>query len=326
MWTSANNNLLGDLASRQQAVAVEMLSQACPSEQEASTDEAMMAATLLLLVYMEQGNDFEVSKHVAGLEHLVKLRGGVHYLGLGGVLAETLLHADHMQAIFFSQSPVWRLVLPALDDIGLPPKMGNGFRQMPDNHIDLQVALAAGSTCKIADIFDCAAGVGISKTTRYSFGYLSMMATYQLAQGNAVHHGSATVNECLCLALILFHHVVLCNDGSVSPGISRIEYRFWTALQEAEAKGAMLGILPCLYMWMVTMGLTVAVRRECSYRMLAVEKLRAARIPAGIQRWDQFKTGVLDDFVWLPGAQEEVFRRIWKEVEGLPGMKTNGSV
>lgn len=122
LWSSANN-MLGDLAMRQQAVAVEVLSQACPSEQEASTDEAMMAATLLLLVYMQQGNDFEVSKHIAGLEHLVKLRGGVYYLGLKGVLAETLLHADHMQAIFFNQSPVWRVVLPVLDDIGLPPRM-----------------------------------------------------------------------------------------------------------------------------------------------------------------------------------------------------------
>ena len=319
LWTSANH-IISDLATRQQTVAVEMLSQACPSEREASTDEAMMAATLLLLVYMEQGNEFEVSKHITGLEHLVKLRGGPHYLGLSGLLAETLIHADHMQAIYFNQQPVWPLPLPTLD-IGLPEKLGHGFRLALDAHeLDVPLALAAKSVCKVADIFDCgsiSSTAGIPRTAKNAFGYLAMMATYQLAQCNAAYHALATETECICLALILFNHVVLCDDGTITPSALRIEYQFWQALQAAEQKGALIKTSPCLYMWMIFTGLTVTIRMESQYRPGGIEKLRAMKSGAGIHTWDQLKSNVLDDYVWLASSQEETFKRMWLEVEGL---------
>lgn len=317
MWTLANN-IVGDIALGQQAFAVELLSQACPTETDASTDEGMLAATLLLLVYMAQGNGFEVSKHVSGLVHLARLRGGPHYLGLSGLVAETLIHADHMQAIFFNQQPVWQLALPPLE-MGLPARLGHGFQQATSRHqIDLPLSLAAGSVCKVADIFEAASGGRpLPLKVKNAFNYLSTIAEYQLARCNVAYNQTADIDECICLSLILFNHVVLRNDGAITPSILQIEHRFWHALDSAEAKGSTMNMLPCMYMWMVMNGLTVSIRAECQYRHHAVGKLRTARLSAGIITWEQLRQNVLDDFVWLPEAQEETFRRIWIDVEGV---------
>lgn len=317
LWAVANN-VLSDLASRQQAFAVEMLSQACPTEQEASTDEAMLAATLLLLIYMAQGNGMEVHKHVLGLVHLARVRGGPYYLGLSGIVAETLIHADHMQAIFFNHEPQWQLPLPALD-IGLPEKLGRAFRKASANQeMDIALALTAKSVCRVADVFDHASNnASLPNDVKYGFNYLTMIAEFQLARCNAAYHGTATMNECVCLALILFNHVVLCNDGAITPDILQVEYRFWQALETAESKGYMLSIVPSLYMWMVLTGMTTRIRGESQYRIIGVEKLRASKAGAGVSKWEQLKANVLDDYVWVASAQEETFRRIWLEVEGL---------
>lgn len=316
IW-AISNHVMSDVASTQQAFAVELLSQACPTETEASTDEGMLAATLLLLIYMAQGNGFEVSKHVSGLVHLAKLRGGPHYLGLSGLVAETLMYADHMQAIFFNQEPVWQLPLPALD-IGLPQRFGRGFQQVISTHeIDVPLGLTARSVCRVADVFELASNGGeIPQAVRNGFNYLCTIAEYQLARCNAAYNQTADADECICLALILFNHLVLRNDGAITPSILQIEHRFWHSLDAAEAKGSTLAMLPCLYMWMVITALTVATRTECQYRLLGIGRLRTARIGAGIHTWEQLRRNVLDDYVWLADAQEETFRRIWTEVEG----------
>ncbi|KAK6374856.1 hypothetical protein LTR64_002972 [Lithohypha guttulata] len=318
IWAIANN-MLSDAISRQQALAVEMLSQACPTESEASTDQGVLAATLLLLIYLAQGNSFEVGKHVSGLVHLTRVRGGPHYLGLSGVVAETLIHADYMQAIFFNHEPVWHFPLPQLE-FDFPEKMGQGFRKvMSVQGLDASLSATAQSVCKVADIFkDASSGISLAPAVKHAYGYLAMMAEYQLARCNAAYHASSTPSECICLALVLFNHVVLNNDGAVTPSIMQIEHRFWQALEAAEYKGLMHPSMPiCLHMWIILTGLTVGTKVPSRYRSIGVEKLRATRITSGIVKWEQVKANVLDKYVWLPYAQEEAFRGIWLEVEGL---------
>lgn len=316
-WAMANS-VISNVASQQQAFAVEMLSQACPTEREASTDEAILTATLFLLIYLAQGNGVEVAKHVSGLVHLTKSRGGPHYLGLGGVVAETLIHADHMQAIFFNHEPIWRLPLPPLQ-VGLPEKMGRGFQSaVAVGSLDSSLALAARSVCRIADVLVYASSDRpLPNHVKHAFGYLTMMAEYQLARCNATYHASSTIEECVCLALILLNHVVLWDQGATTPNIIQAEDRFWQALHALSAEGLLRSILPCLHMWMVLTGVTVAIREPSRYRVICVENLRAMRMSAGVNTWEQLRKMVLDEFVWIPHAQEETFRGVWLEVEGL---------
>jgi len=316
--------------SGQHTFAVELLSHACPTEREASTDEAMLAATVMLLIYMAQGDALEVNKHVSGLVHLARLRGGPHYLGLSGLVAELLIYADHTQAIFFNHEPVWQFPLPPLT-MGLAPEAGKSFQKAADAHeLEPSIAQAALSVCKVADIFEYATnGKTLPRAALNSFGYLSTIADYQLARCNALFHQSASITECICLALILFNHIVLRNDGASTPCIVQVEYQFWQALKQAEGHGLRSNVPPELYMWMIMMALTVSIRDECQFRHTGIEKLKAAKINTTIQTWDRFRQSVLDEYVWLPSEQEETFKMVWLEVEGLKvdnGMRTPQSI
>lgn len=324
-WASANN-VIDEVAPRHLTYAVQMLSQACPTEQAASTDEAMLAAILILLIYLAQGNGFEVGKHISGLVHLATMRGGPHYLGLSGIVAEMLMHADAMQAIFFDREPVWKLPLPALD-IGPPSRMGRGFQTLiPTNQIDLPLLLAADSLCRAADIFgQAASGKTLPLEVKFAFGYLSTISEYQLAQCNAMYHSSSSRNECLCLALILFNHVILRNNGAISPSIRKVEYRLWTSLEAAETNGILLEMQPTVRLWMLMTGLTASVRGDCQFRAMAIDKMRALRLSAAITGWDTLRVKVLDEFLWLAVVEEEVFRRVWLEVEGIKAMPSRGN-
>lgn len=317
IWGIANH-APPSLAVDQHSIAVEMLSQACPTEREASSDEAMLAATLLMLVYMAQGNAFEVNKHMAGLVHLTSLRGGPHYLGLSGLVAELLIFADHSQAFFFNHEPVWQFPLPPLT-MGLAPRAGKAFREaVAGRELNESVLQAALSVCKVTDIFDCAANdQPISKAASNSFSYLSTISEYQLARCNALFHQSASVNECICLALILFDQIILRNDGATTPGIIQAEFRFWQVLEQIEAQGVRSGISPNLYMWMIVTGMTLCIRGKCQFRRVGIDKLRMARASLTAQTWEQFRQNVLEDYVWLKSAQEETLRTIWLETEGL---------
>ncbi|KAK5955768.1 hypothetical protein OHC33_003409 [Knufia fluminis] len=322
---ATTNAAILDMAFRQQAYAVETLSLACPTEKKASTDEAMLAATLLMLVYLAQGNDIEVQKHASGLMHLTTLRGGLHYLGLGGLVSDMLMYADAMQAVYFNTMPVWTIPLPPLD-IGSPSSMGSGFRNMSSLSQEIATALliAVESVCEVADILEWAGqhpSEPLPRVTGNSFGYLSMIALYQLARCNAAYHDTATVNECVCLVLILFHHVVLRSDGVVTPAILKVEHLTWQALERAEREGLIVGLAPRLYMWMCLMGVTVSVLlpdgRRSQFWSVAVEKLRRVRIKAAVTGWEGLRRDVLDQFCWVSVVQEDVFRRLWIEVEGL---------
>ncbi|KAK5080152.1 hypothetical protein LTR70_008927 [Exophiala xenobiotica] len=237
---------------------------------------------------MAQGNGLEIRKHISGLVHLVIVRGGLHYLGLGGLVSDMLTYADVMQAIFFNTEPVWAVPLPPLD-ISPSAKMGSGFRGLSSasQGIDPPLVLAAQSVCKVAAIFQC----------------------------------TGTLDECVCLALILLHHVVLRNDGTITPAILQVEYQFWQALEQAEEKGVMAAVAPRLYVWMCCMGATVSVLLanggRTRFSCVAVEKLRRVQAKAGVVGWESVRTDVLEEFCWVGVVQEEMFRRMWTEVEHL---------
>lgn len=316
-WAMANNPL-DDTAPRHLHLAVQMLAQTCNDEASASTDECVLASILFTLIYLAQGDRYEAERQFGVLVQIVRLRGGPHYLGMSGMLADLLLHADYVQAIFFDREPSFKLLLPALE-VGLPPRLGLEFRKLlTSSKFDSDVLLAADSLCRATDIFEHPlTGGPRPPSVTHSFSYLSSISEYQLAHCNSVHHGAGTWNECVILALLLFNTVVLRNHGAIDAPIQILEHRFWIAIETTVTQGGFRDVPPCLLLWVLITGLTPCIYAECKYRVNAVEKMRAARMSAAIHGWEQFRSQVLDSFLWMPSAQEEVFRDVWQEVEGF---------
>lgn len=310
-------NTMHDVASRNLQLADQALTHWCANQTTASLDECLLASILLTIVYQAQGNAYEIDRRFASVVRLVGSRGGPHYLGMSGIVAEMLMHADHVQASLLNRKPVWTMPLPALK-IGVEPRLGIGFRRLEGSgtcHADL--LLAADSICRTTDIFEQQPSLSsVESGVSNAFGYLSMISEYQLARCDSMFSGSNTWNECICLALLLFNHAVLRYDGVVTAIIRKFEHRFWTAIDAVIVQGAAEDIPPCLLLWLLMTALSPCVLAE-SNRYSAIKKMRAAKISAAITSWDHFQASVLDDFVWMRAAQENVFRDTWHDVEGL---------
>lgn len=319
MW-SQNHGLPSTSATGELALAVDSLSATCSTADLASTDEAILSALLLMLIYMVQGEMVRVQTHIDGLAYLVKLRGGLHYIGLAGMVTDVLLYADYQQATFFGRMPVWSLPLPPLD-IGPRSSLGAGFGPaVAARETDTAVAATARVMCKLATLSEMAVqNLPVAKEGGSMYGsytYLASIVEYQLAVQNVTYWNSHTVNECVVLALILFNQVVLHGDEPIGPAIRAAEHRFWGALEVVEKSYVPPTISPCLHIWLIMMGLSTCIRGDCAYRASAVDRLRVVRIRAATASWDQVKTDCLDRYVWLRVAQEGTYRRVWTEVEG----------
>lgn len=318
MWSHNNGTSSAD-ALQAQTLAVNSLSTTCSTADLASTDEAILSALLLMLIYMAQGEMLQVQTHIDGLAYLVKLRGGLHYIGLAGLVTEFLLYADYLQALYFSRTPIWSLPLPALE-IGPQSGMGAGFGVAVTNReIDAVVGTTARGMCEFATLAEMALqNLPAPKQmggTYGSYPYLASITEYQLALQNFTYLHSHTVNECVLLALIMFNQVVLRGNEPIGPVVRAVEHRFWTAFESMEKRRVHLRFSPCLYIWMIMMGLSLCMRGNCAHRASAIKKLRTARIRAAVVGWKQCHTMCLDRYVWLRIAQESTYRRIWAEVE-----------
>lgn len=316
MWEMARTTM-SESTARHTHLADQILSQTCTNETIASQDECLLAALLLAYLHQAQGNHRETDQRYSGIVHLVVSRGGPHYLGMSGIIADMLLHVDYLQAVLLDCEPVWKLPLPALQ-VGIPPRLGAAFRGlMSSNTFNVEVLLAADSTCRMTDIFEQLSEAQSSASgATNSFGYLSTVSEYQLAHCNAVYHGSGTWEECICLALLLFNHVIMRNNGAITTPVRKIEQQYWKTIDDARSRGGFRDVPPCLLLWLFMTGVSSVVLGECEYRSIAVSRMRSAKISAAIDGWEHFQRRVLDDFVWVRAAQEEVFRSIWFEVEG----------
>lgn len=316
MWAMAHN-MFDEATARHLRLADQVLNEVCTNQNAANKDECLLASLLLTVIHQAQGNARETDRRFANIVNLVGQRGGPYYLGMSGIVADLLLYVDYLQAALLDCEPVWTLPLPALQ-IGIPQRLGPAFRELiPSALFHLDLLLAADSICRTTDIFEQPlGGMAQDSGASNSFGYLSTVAEYQLAHCNAAFHGSCTWNECVCLGLLLFNHIILRNDGAITAPIRKIEHQFWQTIDSTISRGGSQSIPPCLLLWLLITGLSSCILTDSQYRWTAIKRMRAAKITAAIDGWEHFQRRVLDDFVWLRAAQEETFRDVWLEVEG----------
>lgn len=308
---------IDEVAFRQQADAIRHHSAACVDKKTASSDENIMAAICIMSNHRAQGNVSEVCRHIEGINALVKSRGGPHYLGMNGIVAEYLMYADHAQAIWHEIPPVWGIPLPSLKFPGITghPKLGSGFEILHD-HLDVAFLKLADDMCRLTRLFEAGLKEKIPQQALKPIGYLSMVCEYQIAKLAFEYSGTISRNSCLCLALLLFDQVILRNFGAISPGIRRSEQRFWQNIKDSQDQKLWADdtYVPLL-MWTLFTGLSVSIRTKGPEYEYAVEQLRIARARVDLYSFDEVKEQALDPFCWLDVAQEPAFRKIWREME-----------
>jgi hypothetical protein len=304
-----------------QGRAIKFLISGCQDTSPAATDINIMTASFLASNDLCFGNLDAAEQNLVGISSLVRMRGGLHNLGMGGALACMVSGVDQYVAIFRNRMPTYNMSLPAitLDLPSYKPNLGRAFRDLlstPNSLFDPQLMQAAVNFSQLMDIYERGANKLASAAELTYFEYLQVAVEHQLTQVNSRLHDTNTANECVCVALLLCNLNVCRNYGSVFPFHRILASRLWrlllmrhvqsyTLLRQASAK---------LVIWLLFISLSTALVGECPHAVEAVCLLSAIRRTISLGGWKDLKQTVLDIFVWSEVAQGILFEQIWQEV------------
>jgi hypothetical protein len=310
------------LALSQQGRAIKSLIMACKDTTSAATDMNIMTAILLATNDLSRGNVDAAERNLNGINYLVKVRGGLHNLGMGGMLATAISNLDQFHAIFKDTMPTYNMSLRAitLDSPCYRPQLGRAFKDSlanPDPILDPQLVQAGVNFTRLLDIYEKGANNLASAAELTYFEYLQQVVEHQLTRVNARFHGTVTENECVCLAILLCNLIVCRNYGAIIPIHLTLASRLWRSVRLKHVYTRR----PCdrwsgkLVMWLVIMSLSTAVDGRCPHASEALQLLRVARRESSVHSWEELKKTVLDYYVWSEVAQANLFQEIWQEVE-----------
>lgn len=313
---------IDDVALKLQNQAIRLQARAC--EDGKPDDARIMTALSIMSNHMAAGNAKEMVPHMQAIASFVSRRGGLHNLGMDGLVADNLEYADHTRAVVYNNCSNYPMVLPSLQPSAqqITPgsflrHLGAGFYALwQANLISEPLYHAASDISFLTDIYDRAARKVVTIAETHYFSYLASVVEYQLANLNATYHDTGSLDDCLTLALLLLNHSIFRNYGQVSPIIPILESRFWHCFEKLRHDSRLVS--NDLLIWLTFTGVISHVRRPCPFMEDAVKVLAEIRVEQPRLTFDTVKVLALDKYTWSATVQEHVFRQIWEQVIDKP--------
>lgn len=315
---------VGEAALYQQRKVAQLHIEMNQDPERANCDENILAGLTIMSNHMSHGGLEDGIRLMAGVNAMVKARGGLHNLGVHGAVAGYVMYADHVNAICQVHKPVWDQPLPSLafpGDASL--RIGSGFRNMlKRERLDEKLCTAAIDLCRATDVLDLGFHRKAAIRQLQTFNYLCVISEYQLAVLNAEYMLAKPVmmvrEACIVLVLLLFNEVVLRNCGAIPAAARVLEERFWRMFKSADAAGLWKEEDQYFLVWLLITPLVVAVRGPCAYIEYATQRLQESQKRARIRDFEHLKRQSLIPYIWFSPAQEELLREIWTTVNSAP--------
>lgn len=259
------------------------------------------------------------SSHMHLITSCLQKRGGLHYLGFDGVIADSLMYMDFICSITNNQIPHYPVTLPAIPSI-CAPRPGPHYEILKVmGLLSQEVTVAANNYIVMVNIYDRAARSEVIPSEATYFAYLAHVLEYQLACANALYRDTNTLEECITLACILGNVVLMRNCGQISPIAWTVEDRLWRCLERT--KESILFRRPelCRFEWYLTcIGMITATRGKCKYEQKVIEELvRFRRNPYQPLKDYEELCRTMDDYGWCRSPCLSLFSRVWNESSRL---------
>lgn len=119
----------------------------------------ILTALLLATNDLSCGNADAAKRDFNGANYLIRIRGGSHNLGLGGIDALTLSGLDQYIAICYNTMPIYHMSLPGITLSASSCKtwMGRALGNIPSRShptLDPQLIQAGVNLTQLADIYE----------------------------------------------------------------------------------------------------------------------------------------------------------------------------
>ncbi|PMD28924.1 hypothetical protein L207DRAFT_521321 [Hyaloscypha variabilis F] len=287
-----------------------------------ATCDATIAAVLMLAVEELLLGNLEVFKtHLSGLQSMVSIRGGLHTLGLGGILKQLALSCDRACEIFTGSRPLFTLpenLSERPPATALPP----GFHKIVQSSgINRQITgfITDAQTTSLIKMY-----FGYEGTTdaelRFSDTHCNFVSQHidQISSQYMITSEAVEVpplllvEECLSYGLLAYRMVMLRPIPPDPYFTLDVGNRLKTALMRTEFLLHWQGQFDLL-LWIAFMGASTTTKGPL--RDWYVFLLSGINGHLGTKSWGEIN-GILEKFLWI-GRCQSLGRVLWFEVEGL---------
>jgi hypothetical protein len=196
-----------------------------------TTDETIMAAITLLVVSISFGNEAAIRQNRRAVRDLVARRGGPSRLGMGGVLADYIIWAEVLGALWLKDEPFYcSEATPGFLMTPPPAVYGAGFSSPPVlESLHPSMIEISFTMCRLTEVLEKATREDATPHQFIYFYSTLQWISVRRAQFRASCYNTGTKDECVSNVIEIFR----CNVFSTQPESRTLNFDFCSQLQHA---------------------------------------------------------------------------------------------
>lgn len=311
--------------------AIRLINDRLSNTSEAVSDETVAAVAALTNIALVVDSFQEANKHMAGLQAIVEMRGGLSSLASG--VQQHLQRLISWNDLIYSEVFDEQLRFPPIDvwdeswgSFHRPnihgPLPGLSRAELSaarvPRHQVLELLSDIRELCHVERVSPLS---GTNEPGRMRRGDMFHRIERQLrliTQGDTSPENSrldATVWRAVSLAALIFTHHHLRGNPLKYRHFSVLSTQLYDTLLSMDEELAELDFAPKMLVWILGVGAVVSPSVRVVHSAF-VSMLEKACRRYGLREWDAFRD-TLSDFLWTGEADEKRYSELWEEVEPL---------
>jgi Fungal specific transcription factor domain len=324
------------IASSQGAVddrALKHYAQGVRSLADAVNRPATECVTLAALTLLQHDLIFfhkdAIDTHIEGIYTMIEKQGGLAYLD--GTIGHIALFCDYQSSVLLDRPPKYRH--PSLQDVRPlnPPEITNGAG-FPISGVwqlvDPRLQEIIRDVCLMVEILERSRRLPTTLGDYQFYAYRRNVIENGLGFMHAEFDGSGTINECLCLAIILFQSLTIGGIDTVNGVFDHLIPKFKVVVGEVHLKmGNLWATETGMAMWLMFIGTVIPdiYKRFRKEFLDKVSKMLEATFGKELAISKARVRASLSKFIWCDLMLSNKFNKTWKEVMAMSPQKSTST-
>jgi Fungal specific transcription factor domain len=323
---ASSQGVVDDRALKHYAQAVRSLADAV---NRPATECVTLAALTLLhhdLTFFHTG---AIDTHIQGIYTMIEKQGGLAYLD--GTIGHIALSCDYQASVLLDRPPKYRHpLLPDAQPLN-PPEITNG-QAFPTcrvwQMVDPRLQEVIQDVCLMVEILERSRRLPTTMGDYQFFGYKRNIVQNGLGFMHAEFNASGTINECLCLGMILFQSMTLGGIDNINGIFDHLIPKFKLAIGEVHLKlNNVWATEAGLATWLMFIGTSIPdpYKRFRNEFLEKVSKMLEATYGNELANSKARVRAGLSKYIWCDLMLGKRFNKTWNEIMSMSSHQTLGT-
>ena len=307
--------MVDDRALKHYAQGVRSLADAVNSP---ATESVTLAALTLLHHDLTFFHTSAIDTHIQGIYTMIEKQGGLTYLD--GTIGQIAMSCDYRSSVLLDRPPKYRH--PSLTDarpMNLPEnRNGQAFTMCRVwQLVDPRLKEAIKDVCLMVAMLEHSRRFPVTMGDYQFFGYKRNVVQNSLGFMHAEFNASGTINECLCLGIILFQSMTIGGIDTINGIFDHLIPKFKLAIGEVHLKLNNLWATEAgMAVWLMFVGMAIpdTYKRFRNEFLEKVSKILEATYGLDLVNCKARVRAGLSMYIWCDLVLSKRFNKIWNEI------------